>query len=230
MSNIPIFTLKNISYHYQKTKVLNDISLSIFPNNVYGIIGPNGSGKTTLLKLILKVLDIQQGTITYNQHTKIGVVLDSVGMFPDFSAIKNLKISALVKNETFNDIDCLLQQFELWEYRNKPIKTFSYGMKQKLAIAASLIGNPNILVFDEITNGLDPLAIIQIRDIIKNLAKSGKTIIIASHILTEIEQICSKIILLNKGEIIIDSDIEDIKQTYGSVENVFLHKLKQIAL
>jgi ABC-type multidrug transport system ATPase subunit len=222
-----MITIKNIFFKYSKQNVLNDVSLQIEENSVFGIIGVNGSGKTTLLKIILQILQPKSGYIENHFAGKIGVVLEEIGMFPDMTVENNLKISALLKNVNYNKIDDALKKVGLFEKKKSKVKTLSNGMKKKLSIAAALIGSPELLILDEPTNGLDPLSIVEIRELIESISKTGKTIVIASHILTELEKICTHIAIVNKGEIIENGTINQVLLGYDSLEMAFIHNLKK---
>ena len=220
-----ILNIENISFAYNKDNVLNNINLTIENNSVFGIIGQNGSGKTTLLKILLSILKHQQGQIKFYDKYKIGVVLEFLGMFPNLTAERNLKISATIKQVSFDEIDMVLKKTGLLEHKNKKTKTFSLGMKQRLSIAACLLGNPDIVILDEPTNGLDPLAIIELRNIINQIAAEGKTIIIASHILSELEKICTHIAVINKGKITLSGELPELMKNYKNIEELFIKNL-----
>jgi len=220
-----ILEIENISFAYRKNNVLNNIDLAIENNSVFGIIGPNGSGKTTLLKILLSILKPQQGQVKFHSKYKIGVVLEFIGMFPNFTPKRNLKIAATIKQVPFCEIDDALLKTGLIEYKNKKVKTFSLGMKQRLAIASCLLGNPDIVILDEPTNGLDPLAVMELRNIIKQLASEGKTIIIASHILSELEKICTHVAVINKGKITLGGKLSELMKDYENMEDLFIKNL-----
>jgi len=219
--------ISNISYSYGKHQALSDVSITIEKNSIFGIVGPNGAGKSTLIKLLLSILHIQDGNIDVVNGNKYGVVMEDLGMFPGFSARKNLQIVATIKNSSYDEIDIVLQKVGLQDSANKKVKQLSFGMKQRLSIASALLGSPNVLILDEPTNGLDPIAIIQLRELINNIAKENITIIIASHILTEIEKICSDVAIMNKGKIIHSNSLVNIRNKYNSLENAFINLINE---
>ncbi len=219
--------ISNISYSYGKHQALSDVSITIEKNSIFGIVGPNGAGKSTLIKLLLSILHIQDGNIDVVNGNKYGVVMEDLGMFPGFSARKNLQIVATIKNSSYDEIDIVLQKVGLQDSANKKVKQLSFGMKQRLSIASALLGSPNVLILDEPTNGLDPIAIIQLRELINNIAKENITIIIASHILTEIEKICSDVAIMNKGKIIHSNTLDNIRNKYNSLENAFINLINE---
>jgi ABC-2 type transport system ATP-binding protein len=219
--------ISNISYSYGKHQALSDVSITIEKNSIFGIVGPNGAGKSTLIKLLLSILHIQDGNIDVEDGNKCGVVMEDLGMFPGFSARKNLQIVATIKNSSYDEIDIVLQKVGLQDSANKKVKQLSFGMKQRLSIASALLGFPNVLILDEPTNGLDPIAIIQLRELINDIAKENITIIIASHILTEIEKICSDVAIMNKGKIIHSNSLVNIRNKYNSLENAFINLINE---
>lgn len=212
-----ILTVKNLSKKYKTIKALQDISFSVPEKTVFGILGPNGSGKTTLLGIVMDVLKANSGTYSWmgekgnaEQRKKIGTLLETPNFYHYLSAATNLKIAARIKGRGEEDIDKVLQLVNLHHRKDSRFSTYSLGMKQRLAIAAALLGDPDILVFDEPTNGLDPAGIAEIRELIRELNRRGKTIIMASHILDEVEKVCTHVAIIQKG----------ILKTVGSVNEV----------
>lgn len=202
-----VLSINNLTKNYRKVKALDNVSFSVPPKTVFGILGPNGSGKTTLLGIVMDVIKASGGTYTWagnglaaNEVRKtIGTLLETPNFYHYLSAEKNLKIAALIKGRGEGDIEKVLKMVNLYDRRTSKFNTYSLGMKQRLAIASSLLGDPDILVFDEPTNGLDPAGIAEIRDLIKELYKAGKTIIMASHILDEVEKVCTHVAIIQKG-------------------------------
>ncbi len=202
-----ILKIDNLSKYYKSVKALDKVSFSVPPKTVFGILGPNGSGKTTLLGIVMDVIKASGGTYVWEEshepahdmRKKIGTLLETPNFYHYLSAEKNLKIAAKIKGRGEEDIEKVLRIVNLYERRTSRFNTFSLGMKQRLAIASALLGDPDILVFDEPTNGLDPAGIAEIRELIKELHKSGKTIIMASHILDEVEKVCTHVAIIQKG-------------------------------
>ena len=196
--NIPgaVLALDNITKSYGPVQALKGVSFEVPEGSVFGILGPNGSGKTTLLSIILDVLKANKGDFlwfghpgTKEQRQKIGSLLETPNFYHYLSAVNNLKITQSISGRgTSGDIDEVLKKVRLYERRNSRFSTFSLGMKQRLAIAAALLGNPRVLVFDEPTNGLDPVGIAEIRQLIIELKNSGHTIIMASHLSTKLKR------------------------------------------
>jgi len=215
-----VLSINNISKNYGKVTALRNVSFSVPRGSVFGILGPNGSGKTTLLGIIMDVLKATGGTYKLfdenpnNQLRKrIGTLLETPNFYHYLSAVQNLKITAGIKQRGENDIERVLEIVSLTNRKNSIFSTYSLGMKQRLAIAAALLGDPEVLVLDEPTNGLDPVGIAEIRELIKLLASQGKTIIMASHMLDEVEKVCSHVAILKYGELI----------TFGNVDEIFIN-------
>jgi lantibiotic transport system ATP-binding protein len=212
-----VLSIQNISKNYASLKALNQVSFDVPSGTVFGILGPNGSGKTTLLGIVMDVLKATEGSYTWQSNNKasdnrkqIGTLLETPNFYPYLSASNNLKIAAKIKGRGAETIDDVLKTVNLFDRRNSPFSSFSLGMKQRLAIASTLLGNPDILVFDEPTNGLDPAGIAEIRELISRLHQLGKTIIMASHILDEVEKVCTHVAIIQKG----------VLKTVGSVKEV----------
>ncbi len=210
-----ILSLKNISKSYKRIKALRDVSFDVPGGAVFGILGPNGSGKTTLLGIVMDVLKASAGTYTWfgnspseKQRREIGTLLETPNFYHYLSAQHNLEIAAHIKHKPPDDIERVLKLVRLFERRDSKFQTYSLGMKQRLAIAACLLGNPSVLVFDEPTNGLDPSGIAEIRQLIIDLAAAGKTIILASHLLAEVEKVCTHVAILQQGVLIKSGDVQ----------------------
>lgn len=202
-----ILSINNLTKNYGKIKALDNVSFEVPPKTVFGILGPNGSGKTTLLGIIMDVIKASGGTFTWageglapnDLRKKIGTLLETPNFYHYLSAERNLLIAAKIKGRGEADIEKVLRIVNLYERKDSKFSTYSLGMKQRLAIAAALLGDPEILVFDEPTNGLDPAGIAEIRELIRQLYKGGKTIIMASHILDEVEKVCTHVAIIQKG-------------------------------
>ena len=219
-----ILNISGISKNYGRVKALNNLSLQINKGEVYGILGPNGSGKTTTLGIILDVLNADTGSFTWygkapSKHSrkKIGSLLETPNFYPYLTARQNLSIVCKIKEVNESEVDRVLSIVDLISRANSKFKTFSLGMKQRLAIASALLGDPEVLVLDEPTNGLDPQGIAEIRTIINDLAKEGKTIIMASHILDEVEKICSHVAVLKLGNLLSFGPIQEVLNNKAQV-------------
>ncbi len=217
-------------------KALNNLSLKINKGEIYGILGPNGSGKTTTLGIILNVLNSDSGSFEWYgeppskySRKKIGSLLETPNFYPYLSARQNLSIVCKIKEVSEKEVDRVLSTVGLINRANSKFETYSLGMKQRLAIASVLMGDPEVLVLDEPTNGLDPLGISEIRTIILDLATEGKTIIMASHILDEVEKTCSHVAVLKMGNLLTFGPIQTVlnnqEQLFVSSDNLDLLKL-----
>ncbi len=216
MSKI-ILSVENISKHYGPIKAVNKLSLEIKKGEIFGILGPNGSGKTTLLGMVLDVINLRNGSFSWfggsknhEARKKIGAILETPNFYPYLSAIKNLEIIADIKGVSYHEIPKVLKMVDLTHRQNSKFRTFSLGMKQRLAIAAALLGDPEVLILDEPTNGLDPQGIAEIRNLIKEIGKRGVTIILASHLLDEVQKVCSHVTVLNKGKNIFSGKVDEV--------------------
>ena len=212
-----ILTVDNLSKNYGAIKALKGISFSVPAGSVFGILGPNGSGKTTLLGIIMSVLKASGGSYklfdeepTDAHRKQIGTLLETPNFYHYLSAVQNLKITAAIKERGQDDIDRVLEMVNLTQRKNSPFSSYSLGMKQRLAIGAALLGNPDVLVFDEPTNGLDPVGIAEIRSLIKKLSHEGKTIIMASHLLDEVEKVCTHVAILKQGDLMASGNVNEI--------------------
>jgi len=213
-----VLSINELSKNYGKIQALQKVSFDVPAQTVFGILGPNGSGKTTLLGIVMDVLKASSGSFSWldsgagsaDQRKKIGTLLETPNFYHYLSGERNLKIAARIKGRGEEDIAEVLKTVNLYQRKDSKFSTYSLGMKQRLAIAAALLGNPSILVFDEPTNGLDPAGIAEIRELIKVLNRNGKTIIMASHILDEVEKVCTHVAIIQKG----------VLKTVGSVQEV----------
>ncbi|MCA6065566.1 ATP-binding cassette domain-containing protein [Chryseobacterium sp. RG1] len=220
-----ILSVKNLTKKFKRV-VVNNISFDVEKGNVYGLLGPNGSGKSTTFGMLLSTINPTSGDWYWfgkkgtdpDTLKKIGAIIEQPNFYPYLSAETNLKIVAEIKHTPYSRIEEVLNTVGLYERRKDTFKTFSLGMKQRLAIASAMLNNPEVLILDEPTNGLDPEGIIQIREIISNIAKQGITIIIASHLLDEIEKICSHVIVLKEGTSLYCGRVDEITSNNGYFE------------
>ena len=220
-----VLSVRNLTKKFKRT-VVNNISFDVEQGNVYGLLGPNGSGKSTTFGMLLTTINPTSGEwywfgkkgTTTETLKKIGAIIEQPNFYPYLSAAKNLKIVAEIKGTPYSEIDKVLSTVGLLERKDDPFRTFSLGMKQRLAIASALLNNPQVLILDEPTNGLDPEGIIQIRNIISDITKQGITIIIASHLLDEIEKICSHVIVLKEGNAIYSGSVDGMTNSKGYFE------------
>lgn len=219
----PILTLKNLTKRFGPLVAVNDLSFSIEKGNVYGILGPNGSGKSTTLGIVLNVVNRTSGdfvwfdgnTSTHEALKRVGAIIERPNFYPYMSAVENLSLVAKIKGVSEDKIEEKLELVGLLERKDSRFKTFSLGMKQRLAIASALLNDPEILILDEPTNGLDPQGIHQIREIIKRIASDGTTILLASHLLDEVEKVCTHVVILRKGTALYSGSVEGMNASHG---------------
>ncbi|MDR2131122.1 MAG: ABC transporter ATP-binding protein [Odoribacteraceae bacterium] len=212
-----VLTISGITKHYKRVTALKNVSFSVPEGAVYGILGPNGSGKTTLLGIVTGVLRVSGGTYQFfdgarplhELRKEMGVLLETPNFYPYLSAYQNLLIVARIKGCDPAGIPDVLQRVDLLARQHDMFRTYSLGMKQRLAIASALLGNPRIVILDEPTNGLDPEGISEIRRIIQQLAAEGKTILLASHLLDEVEKVCTHVAILRKGVLLAEGEIHE---------------------
>jgi ABC-2 type transport system ATP-binding protein len=201
-----ILTTQALTKHYGRVAALNGLDLTIEAGQVFGLLGPNGSGKTTLLGTILNVLQPTSGAFTWfdgaegaHVRRRIGALLETPNFYPYLSADQNLGLVAAIKGLPSFDPTPLLDLVQLTDRRHSPFRTYSLGMKQRLALASCLVGDPDVLILDEPTNGLDPEGMIEVRNVLQKIAAQGKTILLASHILDEVEKVCTHVAILKQG-------------------------------
>ncbi len=228
-----VLNISDLSKSYGRIKALDQLNLSIEKGNIYGILGPNGSGKTTTLGIILSILKADSGSFKWfggkygeNPRRYIGAILETPNFYPYKSGLDNLKIIAAIKNIKNFDFDKVMKIVNLEHRKTSKFKTYSLGMKQRLAIAATMIGDPEIVIFDEPTNGLDPSGIAEVREILIRIAESGRTVIMASHILDEVEKICSHVAIIKKGKLLADGIVGELLSTDYVLEINALDKSK----
>ena len=204
-----ILEISHLYKNYGKIKAVQDLNLQVESGTVFGLLGPNGSGKTTTLGIVLDVVHKTKGEFrwfgmppTNNSRKKIGAILEAPAFYPYLSAVENLKIVAQIKNTPFDRIELVLEKVGLLDRRNDRFQTYSLGMKQRLAIGSALLSDPLVLLLDEPTNGLDPQGIADVRELILKISAEGKTIILASHLLDEVQKVCSHFAVLNKGQML----------------------------
>ena len=221
-----ILTINNLTKKFGYLTAVKDLSFTINKGNVYGILGPNGSGKSTTLGIVLNVVNKTEGnfhwfdgnTSTHDALKKVGAIIERPNFYPYMTATQNLKLVCKIKGVDYSKIDEKLEIVGLHERKDSKFRTYSLGMKQRLAIASALLNDPEILILDEPTNGLDPQGIHQIREIIKQIATEGTTILLASHLLDEVEKVCSHVVVLRKGVKLYSGRVDEMISSHGFFE------------
>ena len=219
-----VLEIHQLTKRFGSFTAVNNISFSVEKGNVYGLLGPNGSGKSTTLGMILNAINPTAGSWKWfdqnsdnNSLKRIGAIIESPKFYPYLSAQKNLEIVADIKEASHSKIDEKLELVGLISRKKDKFQHFSLGMKQRLAIAAALLNDPEVLILDEPTNGLDPQGIIQIRELIIKIAEQGTTIILASHLLDEVEKVCSHVVVLNQGKMLYAGSVDQMNSSFGSI-------------
>jgi ABC-2 type transport system ATP-binding protein len=222
-----ILTITNLNKIYNKyVHAVKNLSLEIHKGNVYGILGPNGSGKSTTLGIVLNVVNKTSGNFswfggtmeTHDALKKVGAIIERPNFYPYMTAKENLELVCKIKSINYAKVQEKLELVGLMDRKDSKFSTFSLGMKQRLAIASALLNDPEILILDEPTNGLDPQGIHQIRDIIKHIASQGTTILLASHLLDEVEKVCTHVLVLRKGEMLYSGTVDGMTSNEGFFE------------
>ena len=221
-----VLHLENISKSFGYLKAVENLSFEIKKGNIYGLLGPNGSGKSTTLGMVLNVVNKSAGNYswfdgnidTHQALKKVGAIIEHPNFYPYMSAYQNLKLVCIIKGVSYAAIEKVLETVELLDRKNSLFSNFSLGMKQRLAIASALLNDPEVLILDEPTNGLDPQGIHQIREIIKAIAKKGTTILLASHLLDEVEKVCSHVVILRKGKKLYSGRVDEMISSHGFFE------------
>ena len=238
-----VLTIDHLHKRYGKIHAVNDLSLEVEAGSVFGILGPNGSGKTTTLGMLLSVIRPSAGSFAWfgqsassprraaASRQRIGAILENPIFYPYLSAVENLRIVAQIKRCPDRRIDAVLQTVDLFERKDDPFKTYSLGMKQRLAIASALLADPEVMILDEPTNGLDPQGIAEIRSLIVRIAEQGKTIMLASHLLDEVQKVCTHFTVLKRGRRIYTGRVDEALSGTDTIEVAAadMEQLQQVA-
>lgn len=218
-----VLCLENISKSFGYLKAVENLSFKIKKGNIYGLLGPNGSGKSTTLGMVLNVVNKSAGNYswfdgnidTHQALKKVGAIIEHPNFYPYMSAYQNLRLVCRIKGVSFAAIEKVLETVGLLDRKDSLFSNLSLGMKQRLAIASALLNDPEVLILDEPTNGLDPQGIHQIREIIKAIAKKGTTILLASHLLDEVEKVCTHVVILRKGKKLYSGRVDEMISSHG---------------
>jgi ABC-2 type transport system ATP-binding protein len=233
-----VLSIKGLTKDFGRLRAVNNLNLEVKRGQVFGMLGPNGSGKTTTLGMLMGVVNPSGGEFTWfgeqpSHHVrkKIGAVLEHPIFYPYLSGQKNLELNSMIKQCPAENIPKVLELVELADRKDDKYKTYSLGMKQRLAIASALLNDPTVLILDEPTNGLDPMGIAEIRELIKKIASNGKTIILASHLLDEVQKVCTHFAVLKKGNLVHSGPVGDVGRGAETVEvNADVENLNEVLL
>jgi ABC-type multidrug transport system ATPase subunit len=225
-----VLSIQDLTKNFGRITAVSQLNLEVKRGQVFGMLGPNGSGKTTTLGMLMGVVNPTAGIFSWfgepptnKVRKKIGAVLEHPIFYPYLSGQKNLELMAMIKEAPIENISKVLDIVELTPRRNDKYKTYSLGMKQRLAIASALLNDPIVLILDEPTNGLDPMGIAEIREIIKRIAADGKTIILASHLLDEVQRVCTHFAVLKRGNLMHIGPVDDVGKGEELVEVIAYH-------
>lgn len=228
--NEVVLSTHQLTKNYGKLCAVNQLNLEVKRGQIFGMLGPNGSGKTTTLGMLMGVTNPSSGSFswfgepaTHHTRKKIGAVLEHPIFYPYLSGQKNLELNAMIKGADPNNIPKVLDVVDLSLRKDDKYRTYSLGMKQRLAIASALVSDPIILILDEPTNGLDPMGIAEIREIVKRIADDGKTIILASHLLDEVQKVCTHFAVLRKGKLMHSGPVDEVGKGEETVEVMAYH-------
>lgn len=229
-----ILEIRQLTKKFGSFVAVDNVSFQIEKGSIYGLLGPNGSGKSTTLGIILNVVNKTSGEYQWfngnisNQQAlkRIGAIIERPNFYPYMSAYENLRLVCKIKGATTDKIQEKLQLVGLWEVKDRKFSAFSLGMKQRLAIASALLNDPEILILDEPTNGLDPQGIHQIRELIRYIASQGVTVLLASHLLDEVEKVCTHVVVLQQGKMRYNGRVDAMFNDYGFFELATQHNEK----
>ncbi len=213
-----ILAVEGLTKFYGHTQALQEVNLQVPPGSIFGVLGPNGSGKTTLLGIVLDILVATRGTFRWQPGLKRGALLETPNFYPYLTGRENLQIVAELRGRGHDRVSDALTVVGLDSYETMPFVKYSLGMKQRLAIGATLIGNPEVVVLDEPTNGLDPAGIADVRQLIRGLRGEGKTVVLASHMLDEVEKVCTHVAILKKGKVLSQGPLEEVLRDEDRLE------------
>lgn len=237
----PIIKIQQISKFYRSVQALSDFSLEIPRGTTYGLIGPNGAGKTTLMRILAALITPSTGQVWFENHEvsqtpkaiqrKVGYMPDFFGVYPDLTCVEYLEfyagIHGIPRRKRTSIISDLLELVDLSTKRDELVETLSRGMKQRLCLARALVHDPEVLILDEPASGLDPRARVELRELVRTLQSIGKTIIISSHILFELAEMCTHVAILQDGRLIIAGDVEAVIQQVQGKRQLEIHLLEQ---
>lgn len=219
---------RGLTRHFGKIRAVEDVSLQVPSGSVFGFLGPNGSGKTTTLRMLLGLVKPDTGSVLMNGHdlsaargaalASVGAIIEQPALYPHITGHQTLKMAAALLGRGRRDIDEMLEVAGLTAAARRKVKGYSLGMKQRLAIARALLGRPSLLLLDEPTNGLDPSGIAEMRELVRSLpARFGTTVLLSSHLLSEVEQMADTVGLIKKGSLIFQGTLDSLKEGAASL-------------
>ena len=231
-----VLEIKNVSKSFGRTKIIDNLTFSVNSGEVFGFLGPNGAGKTTTMKMVLGLIPFSEGDICINGYSikkdfekamqNVGGIIENPDLYEYMTGYENLKLVARIYKVDKKRIDEIVDIVGLKEKIKLKVKKYSLGMKQRMSVALALIRNPKLLVLDEPTNGLDPVAIHELRDLLKDLAHNrGVCVFVSSHLLSEVELMCDRVGILDKGRLIKIEDLKNIIEIKDKNDNEAIYKI-----
>jgi len=232
--NKHIIQTKSLSFSYGNYQALKDITLSVPEGSIFGFLGPNGAGKSTTIKALLGLLHTEPGMVylfgkelssnKINILARTGAMVESPSLYEHLNALKNLEYTARLRNLPFNEFNSLIDTVSLTKDAHRKVKQYSTGMKQRLSLAIALLSKPELLILDEPTNGLDPNGIIEMRQLLLRINKEQNcTILLSSHILSEIEKLCTHVAIINRGSITYEGNMQILLEMATENNSIIIH-------
>jgi ABC-2 type transport system ATP-binding protein len=215
-----ILSVAGLTKHYGKLRAVDDVTFDVHSGEVFGFLGPNGSGKTTTIGMIFGIVTPTAGHLRLfgsddpralaQARRRVGGTLEQPNLYPYLTGRQNLRLVAAIKRLSDSHIEPALQAVDLLTAADRKTKGYSLGMKQRLALAAAMLGDPELLIFDEPTNGLDPEGMQEIRELILTLSRSGRTIVLCTHLLAEVERVCTHVAILKQGRLLRSGPVSEL--------------------
>ncbi|PXX67071.1 ABC-2 type transport system ATP-binding protein [Nocardia tenerifensis] len=214
-----IVVTQGLTKRYGAHAAVDDVSMSVAAGEIYGFLGPNGAGKTTTLRMLVGLIRPSAGTATVAGHApgdpavvrRIGVLIEGPGFYPYLSGRDNLRVLAKYRRLGAGDVEDALDRVGLADRADDRFRTYSLGMKQRLGVGAALLGRPDLLILDEPTNGLDPQGMAEMRELITALAADGHTVLLSSHMLSEVQEICDRVGVISRGKLLVESTVAELR-------------------
>lgn len=213
-----VLTVERLSKRYGSVQALDQVSFEVPRGSIFGLLGPNGSGKTSLLGVVLGILQPAAGRFRWADGLKLGALLETPNFYPYLNGADNLRIVAELRGRGREQLNDVLAQVGLDKSAHLTFGQYSLGMKQRLGIGAALLGDPEVVVLDEPTNGLDPAGIADVRELIRAMAQGGRTVLLASHLLDEVEKVCTDVAILKKGHLLACGTLADVLRDEDTLE------------
>jgi len=222
----PAIATQGLTKRYGSTTAVDDLSIQVPRGGIVGFVGPNGAGKTTTIRMLMGLVRPTSGTATVlgepTTHParylpRVGALIESPSFYPALTGRRNLQAFSRLSGHGSHRVDELLAQVRLADWGDKPYKSYSLGMKQRLGIAATLLADPELLILDEPTNGLDPAGIHEMRHFLRDLARKGKTVFVSSHLMAEVQRLCQSLVVLRQGRLVFQGSVDAILHRHATI-------------